>query len=94
MLSVKHWIARVVEAVPGQDVVIIWLPKGSAPSEADFGAGERWHDLDDAVVYAREAGRREGFDASIRCERKYLLSPEDIVHAYAQSKLRTNAKRP
>ena len=66
--------------------MIVWLPKGSTATNVDFDGGERWPDLDDAVIHAREC-RQEGMDPWIRYERKFVLSPEDIVHAYAQSKL-------
>jgi hypothetical protein len=74
------------EQRPEQDVKLIWLPKGSSAMDADFAHGERWSDIDDAVIYAREQ-RREGMEAWIRCNGQFVLSPADIVQAYAQSKL-------
>ena len=70
-----------------RDVVLVWLPTGSKATDAEFETGERWLDLDNAIIHAREA-RREGMEAWIRCDRKFVLSPEDVVAAYAQSKLK------
>jgi hypothetical protein len=68
-------------------VVIVWLPKGKKPGTGAFDGGERWTDLDAAIVHAREKGRHD-MDAWIRCDGKFVLSPEDVAAAYGQLKER------
>jgi hypothetical protein len=79
--------AREDTAIAGteRDVVIVWVGKGSKPGPGAFDGGERWGDLDAAVVHAREQGR-PGMDAWIRIDGKFVLSPEDVAAAYAQCK--------
>ena len=81
-------MASMKVGAPERDVVIVWLPKGSKPGAGAFDGGERWTDLDAAIVHVREGGRRADMDAWIRCDGKFVLSPEDIVAAYAQCKPR------
>ncbi len=71
-------------AGPERDVVIVWLAKGRKRGAVDFDRGERWTDLDAAIVHAREAGRRADMDSWIRCDGKFVLSPDDIAAAYDQ----------
>ncbi len=77
------------EAGPKQDVVVVWLPKSQKATPADFARGEPCGDLDTAIVQARESvARRAGMLPWIRCDKKFVLSPEDIFAAYAQIKER------
>lgn len=77
-----------VDATPERDVVLVWLPRGSKATPEDFARGEPWVELDHAIVHAREAVRRDGMLPWIRCDKKFVLSPEDIFAAYAQVKER------
>jgi hypothetical protein len=77
-----------VDAAPQRDVVLVWLPIGSKATAEDFARGELWVGLDDAIVHAREAVRRDEMLPWIRCDKKFVLSPEDIFAAYAQLKER------
>lgn len=76
------------DANNNRDVVLIWLPKGSKATGADFANGEQWNAFDDAVVHARETVRKDGHVAWIRCDQKFVLSPEDIAAAYPDVKRR------
>ena len=70
------------EALHNRDVVLVWLPKGSKPADEDFAKGEQWHELDNAIVHARESVRQDGRLPWIRCDKKFVLSPDDIIAAY------------
>ena len=69
-------------AEQGRDVELVWLPNGSKATGADFSAGEQWETLDDAILHAGETVRRDGKRPWIRCYKKFVLSPDDIVAAY------------
>ena len=69
-------------AAQARDVELIWLPNGSKATGADFAGGEQWPSLDDAIVHAGETVRRDGKRPWIRCDKKFVLSPDDIVAAY------------
>ena len=69
-------------AAQGRDVELIWLPNGSKATGADFAGGEQWKTLDEAIVHAGETVRRDGKRPWIRCDKKFVLSPDDIVAAY------------
>jgi hypothetical protein len=86
---VKSLGGGVVEAAPKQDVVVVWLPKSQKATPADFARGEPSDDLDTAIVRARESlARQAGMLPWIRCDKKFVLSPEDVFAAYAQIKER------
>ncbi len=70
------------EAIHIRDVVLVWLPKGSKPTDEDYAKGEPWHHLDNAIVHARESERQDGKLPWIRCDKKFVLSPDDIIAAY------------
>lgn len=74
------------ERAPKRDVEIVWLPEGRTPTGEDFAAGERYHDLDGAIIFARECVRADRALPWIRCDGKFVLSPQDVVAAYAQLK--------
>lgn len=69
-----------------RDVVIVWLPSGRTATDEDFEKGEPWPDFDGAIIHAREAARQDGRVAWIRCDKKFVLSPEDIAAAYPDVK--------
>jgi hypothetical protein len=71
---------------PKQDVVLIWLPKGAKATGADFAKGEAWSELEAAIIHAHEARRPDQQVPWIRCEQKFVLSPDDIVAAYGSMK--------
>jgi len=71
-----------------RDVVLVWLPKGTKATGADFAKGEQFHAFDDAVIHARETAREDGRVPWIRCDQKFVLSPEDIAAAYPDVKRR------
>jgi len=74
------------EAIYVRDVVLVWIPNGSKPADEDFAKGEPWHDLDSAIVHARESVRQDGRLPWIRCDKKFVLSPDDIIAAYPEVK--------
>ena len=74
------------EAIYVRDVVLVWIPNGSKPVDEDFAKGEPWHDLDNAIVHARESVRQDGRLPWIRCDKKFVLSPDDIIAAYPEVK--------
>ena len=74
------------EPEPNRDVVLVWLATGRRPTNEDFSAGERYPDLDQAIVHAHECVRADRALPWIRCDGKFVLTPEDIVAAYPQVK--------
>jgi len=74
------------EAINNRDVVLAWLSKGRVATGEDFAMGEQWHDLDNAIIHARESARQDGRLPWIRCDKKFVLSPDDIVAAYPDVK--------
>ena len=74
------------EAVHNRDVVLVWLPKGSEPTDEDYAKGEPWHDLDNAIIHAWESVRQDGKVPWIRCDQKFVLPPDDIAAAYPDVK--------
>ena len=73
-------------AVAKRDVVLVWPPKGRKPTAEDFAKGEPWPDFDSAIIHAHEAARQDGRVAWIRCDKKFVMSPEDIAAAYPDVK--------
>jgi hypothetical protein len=69
-----------------RDVVLAWLPKGRMATGEDFEKGEPWPDFDGAIIHAHEAARQDSRVAWIRCDKKFVLSPEDIAAAYPEVK--------
>jgi hypothetical protein len=69
-----------------RDVVLVWLPKGVRATGEDFAKGEQWPELDDAIIHAREAIRQDRHVPWIRCDKKFVLSPDDIIAAYGDVK--------
>jgi len=69
-----------------RDVVLVWLPSGSRATGEKFAEGEKWPTLDDAIIHAGETVRQDGKQPWIRCDKKFVLSPDDIVAAYADVK--------
>jgi hypothetical protein len=76
------------QTTPKRDIELVWLPKGAKASGDDFAKGEPWPTLEDAIIHARETVRADRHVAWIRCDKKFLLSPEDIVNAYGDVKRR------
>ena len=64
-------------AAQARDVELIWLPNGTKATGADFSAGEQWPRFDDAIVHAGETVRRDGKRPWIRCDKKFVLSPDE-----------------
>jgi len=52
----------------------------------NFAEGENWPTLDEAIINARETVRRDGKQAWIQCDKKFVLSPDYIVAAYPDVK--------
>jgi hypothetical protein len=73
-------------ATPKQDVVLVWLPKGTKATSEDFAKGEAWSELEGAIIHARETPRQDRQVPWIRCEQKFVLSPDDIIAAYGSMK--------
>ncbi len=73
-------------ATPKRDVELVWLPKGAKATGNDFAKGEPWPALEDAIIHARETVRADRSVAWIRCDKKFILSPEDIINAYGDVK--------
>ena len=65
--------------------MLIWLPSGRKAKLSDFAQGETFNDLESAVIHAMNAVPR-GVLASVCCDKKFVLSPEDISMAHAQFK--------
>jgi len=76
------------QTTPKRDVVLVWLPRGAKATGDDFAKGEPWPELDDAIIHARETVREDRCVAWIRCDKKFVLSPDDIVNAYGDVKRR------
>jgi hypothetical protein len=74
------------EPTPKRDVVLIWMPKGAKATGADFAKGEQWPELDAAIIHARETVRPDRQVPWIRCDQKFVLSPDDIIAAYGDVK--------
>jgi hypothetical protein len=75
----------VAEAGPKRDVVLVWLASGIKATLADFARGESCADLDSAIVRARDF-MPSGMLPWICCDKKFVLSPEDVFMAYNQLK--------
>jgi len=80
------------EAGPKRDIVLIWLPSGRRARLSDFAQGESFDDLEGAVTRALDAMPR-GMLPWVRCDKKFVLSPEDISMAHAQFKEAASARR-
>jgi hypothetical protein len=78
----------VAEAGPERDVVLIWLPSGRKGRLSDFTQGETFDDLESAVTRAMGATSSRGMLPWVCCDKKFVLSPEDISMAHAQFKER------
>jgi len=74
------------EPTSKRDVVLVWLPKGAKATGEDFATGEPWPELEAAIIHAHEARRADRQVPWIRCEQKFVLSPDDIVAAYGSMK--------
>ncbi len=48
--------------------------------------GRPWQEFDGAIIHARETVRPDGRVPWIRCDKKFVLSPEDIIAAYPDVK--------
>ena len=70
---------------PKRDVVLIWLPSGRKARLSDFAQGEFFNDLESAISRAMNAVPREMLPW-VCCDKKFVLSPEDIFAAHAQFK--------
>jgi hypothetical protein len=77
------------ETTSKRDVVLVWLPKGAKATGEDFAKGDSWPELDAAIIHAREAVRQDRRVPWIRCDGKFVLSPDDIVAAYGDVKHRS-----
>jgi hypothetical protein len=71
---------------PKRDVALIWLPKGRKARLSDFVQAETFDDLESAVTSAMEATPSRGMLPWACCDKKFVLSPEDISMAHAQFK--------
>ncbi len=76
------------ETTPKRDIVLVWLPKGAKATGDDFAKADPWPDLDAAIIHARETERPDRRVPWIRCDKKFVLSPEDIIAAYGDVKHR------
>lgn len=76
------------DAVHSRHLVLIWLPEGQEPIEEDWAKGERWHELGDLVVYAREAqaARSDGRIPWIRWNKTKVFRYNDILAVYPFAK--------
>jgi hypothetical protein len=79
-------VVVVSDSVPERDVVLVWVPSGRKPTEAEYAKGEPWADLNKAIVHAGEIQRQDGMTPWIRYDKKFVFSPEDVFAAYAQLK--------
>jgi hypothetical protein len=75
----------VAEAGPKREIALIWLPSGRKAKLADFAQSETFDDLEIAVARALDA-MPKGTLPWICCEKKFVLSPEDISMAHTQFK--------
>ena len=73
------------EAGPKRDIKLIWLPSGRKARLTDFDQGEVFNDLETAVADALE-NVLQGALPWICCDKKFVLSPEDISMAHTQFK--------
>jgi len=84
MLSAKHGgEPGVSEAGPKRDIRLIWLPSGRKATLTDFAQGEAFDDLEPAVTRAL-AAMPAGTLPWICCDKKFVLSPEDISMVHTQ----------
>ena len=67
-------------------VELVWLPPGRQAKGDDFAAGETWPTFDAAVLHAGASKHPDGKRAWIRCDKKFILSPDDIAAAYPDVK--------
>jgi len=68
---------------PKRHIALIWLLKGRKARLLDFAQGEVFDDLETAVARALDA-MPTGTLPWICCDKKFLLSPEDISMAHTQ----------
>ena len=80
------------EAGPKRDIVVIWLPSGRRARLSDFAQGESFNDLESAVTRALDPMPR-GMLPWVCCDKKFVLSPEDISMADAQFKEAAGPKK-
>ena len=80
------------EAGPKRDVVLIWLPSGRKAKLSDFAQGEPFGDLECAVARAMGAAVH-GMLPWVCCDKKFVLSPEDISMAHVQFREGANTRR-
>jgi hypothetical protein len=71
------------ESAPKRDVALIWLPANRKARLSDFAKGELFGDLETAISHAVRTTPR-GMQPWICCDKKFILSPEDISRAHAQ----------
>ena len=71
------------EAGPERDIRLIWLPSGRKAKLTNFAQGEAFDDLETAVTRAL-AVMPKGTLPWICCDKKFVLSPEDISMAHTQ----------
>jgi hypothetical protein len=75
----------VPEAGPKRYIALIWLPSGRRAKLPDFAQGEVFTNLESAVTRALDA-MPKGTLPWICCDKKFVLSPEDISMAHTQFK--------
>ncbi len=76
------------ETTSKRDVVLVWLPKGAKATGEDFAQGDPWPELEAAIIHAKEAVRQDRLVPWIRCDKKFVLTPNDIIAAYDDVKHR------
>jgi hypothetical protein len=73
------------ENAPRRDIALIWLPAGRKARLSDFAQSQSFDDLEMAIGHALQAAP-QGQHPWICCDKKFVLSPEDISMAHAQFK--------
>jgi hypothetical protein len=73
------------ETGPKRHIAVIWLPRGRKAKLSDFAQGQSFNDLESAVAHALGA-MPEGMQPWVCCDKKFVLSPEDVSMAHAQFK--------
>ena len=73
------------EASPKRDIKLIWLPNGRKARLSDFAQGEAFNDLETAVARGLE-NMPQGALPWICCDKKFVLSPEDVSMAHTEFK--------
>jgi hypothetical protein len=70
---------------PKRHIALIWLPKGRKAKLPDFVQGEVFGDLETAVARALNDMPKDTLPW-ICCDKKFVLSPDDISMAHRQFK--------